>query len=86
VASFEVRGEVGAASEEDARLHEAPGGRVLAAGDWVRGGMHTGYLERQGENDGILNAFTVDVEDYFQVGALKRYVLVEDWERFSPRV
>jgi len=48
--------------------------------------MHTGYLERQGENDGILNAFTVDVEDYFQVGALKRYVRVEDWERFSPRV
>lgn len=48
--------------------------------------MHIGYLERPGENDGILNAFTVDVEDYFQVGAFKKWVRVEDWERLSPRV
>jgi len=43
-------------------------------------------MKRQGENEGILNAFTVDVEDYFQVAALKKYVRVEDWENFSPRV
>lgn len=34
----------------------------------------------------MLNAFSVDVEDYFQVGAFESHIARDDWERFEPRV
>lgn len=34
----------------------------------------------------MLNAFSVDVEDYFQVGAFEGTIRREDWDRFEPRV
>jgi polysaccharide deacetylase family protein (PEP-CTERM system associated) len=34
----------------------------------------------------IVNAFSVDVEDYFQVAALADVVRRQDWDRFEPRV
>lgn len=34
----------------------------------------------------FLNAFTVDVEDYFQVSAFERHVRREDWGRWECRV
>jgi len=34
----------------------------------------------------VLNAFSVDVEDYFQVGAFERHVPRQDWNRLEPRV
>ena len=34
----------------------------------------------------MLNAFSVDVEDYFQVGAFEKAVRREDWDRLEPRV
>jgi succinoglycan biosynthesis protein ExoA len=34
----------------------------------------------------ILNALTVDVEDYFQVSGFERVVDREQWDRFAPRV
>jgi polysaccharide deacetylase family protein (PEP-CTERM system associated) len=33
-----------------------------------------------------LNAFSVDVEDYFQVGAFERFVSRQEWNRLEPRV
>jgi polysaccharide deacetylase family protein (PEP-CTERM system associated) len=35
---------------------------------------------------GIINAMSVDVEDYFQVSAFEPYVPREDWPRRAPRV
>jgi polysaccharide deacetylase family protein (PEP-CTERM system associated) len=34
----------------------------------------------------MLNAFSVDVEDYFQVGAFERAIPRESWGNFAPRV
>jgi polysaccharide deacetylase family protein (PEP-CTERM system associated) len=34
----------------------------------------------------VLNAFSVDVEDYFQVGAFERHVPRQAWSRLEPRV
>jgi peptidoglycan/xylan/chitin deacetylase (PgdA/CDA1 family) len=34
----------------------------------------------------VLNVFTVDVEDYFQVSAFDRDVSRRDWPRFDSRV
>ena len=34
----------------------------------------------------MLNAFSVDVEDYFQVGAFEGTIPRESWESFEPRV
>jgi polysaccharide deacetylase family protein (PEP-CTERM system associated) len=34
----------------------------------------------------MLNALTVDVEDYFQVSAFERQVRREDWDRYESRV
>jgi polysaccharide deacetylase family protein (PEP-CTERM system associated) len=34
----------------------------------------------------VLNAFSVDVEDYFQVGAFEKAIPRDSWERFEPRV
>lgn len=34
----------------------------------------------------MLNALTVDVEDYFQVTAFERYVSRDDWDRYPLRV
>ena len=34
----------------------------------------------------ILNAFTVDVEDYFQVSAFEKHVPRDQWERWESRV
>jgi polysaccharide deacetylase family protein (PEP-CTERM system associated) len=34
----------------------------------------------------ILNAFTVDVEDYFQVSAFEKHVRRDDWDRWECRV
>lgn len=34
----------------------------------------------------MLNAFTVDVEDYFQVSAFDPYIRRDEWERFPSRV
>ena len=34
----------------------------------------------------MLNALTIDVEDYFQVNAFARHVKRKDWERYSLRV
>lgn len=34
----------------------------------------------------MLNAFSVDVEDYFQVGAFEKDIPRESWSRFEPRV
>ncbi len=34
----------------------------------------------------ILNAFTVDVEDYYHVSAFERHVRREDWESYESRV
>ena len=33
-----------------------------------------------------LNAFTVDVEDYYQVSAFETYVRRDDWDRWESRV
>lgn len=38
------------------------------------------------ESGMILNAMTVDVEDYFQVSAFEKHVSREDWERIPCRV
>jgi len=35
------------------------------------------------QSNGIVNALTVDVEDYFHVGNFQPYVNVEDWESFE---
>ena len=35
---------------------------------------------------GILNAFTVDVEDYFQVSAFEKHIDREDWEKYPHHV
>lgn len=34
----------------------------------------------------IVNAMSVDVEDYFQVGAFEKIIKVEDWDRLPSRV
>lgn len=34
----------------------------------------------------MLNAFSVDVEDYFQVGAFEKAIPRDAWDRFEPRV
>ncbi len=34
----------------------------------------------------MLNAFSVDVEDYFQVGAFVRMIKPDDWDRWESRV
>ena len=34
----------------------------------------------------MLNALTIDVEDYFQVSAFNKYVKYEDWSRYPSRV
>jgi polysaccharide deacetylase family protein (PEP-CTERM system associated) len=34
----------------------------------------------------VLNAFSVDVEDYFQVGAFEGAIPRDDWDRLEPRV
>jgi polysaccharide deacetylase family protein (PEP-CTERM system associated) len=34
----------------------------------------------------VLNAFSVDVEDYFQVGAFEKTIPRDSWEGFEPRV
>jgi polysaccharide deacetylase family protein (PEP-CTERM system associated) len=34
----------------------------------------------------IINAFTIDVEDYFQVTAFENHVAREDWDRYPSRV
>lgn len=34
----------------------------------------------------LLNAFTVDVEDYFQVSAFDNHIRRDEWERFPSRV
>jgi polysaccharide deacetylase family protein (PEP-CTERM system associated) len=34
----------------------------------------------------VLNAFTVDVEDYFQVSAFERYIARDQWDRWESRV
>jgi polysaccharide deacetylase family protein (PEP-CTERM system associated) len=36
--------------------------------------------------EGVLNALSFDVEDYFQVTAFDRRVRYEDWDRFESRV
>lgn len=37
-------------------------------------------------NQGRLNAFTVDVEDYFHVAALSKSIDRKDWDTLAPRV
>jgi len=32
------------------------------------------------------NAFSIDVEDYFQVGAFAKIILPKDWDKWTPRV
>ncbi|HSF39246.1 MAG TPA: polysaccharide deacetylase family protein, partial [Thermoanaerobaculia bacterium] len=34
----------------------------------------------------MLNAFSVDVEDYFQVGAFEEAIPRDTWSKFEPRV
>ena len=34
----------------------------------------------------ITNAFTVDVEDYYQVSAFERYVSRDKWDQYESRV
>ncbi len=34
----------------------------------------------------MLNAFTIDVEDYFQVGAFQRTIPMSDWDKWELRV
>lgn len=48
------------------------------------GGSGRGFATAGG--DRIVNAMTVDVEDYFQVSAFDRTVRREDWERLPSRV
>lgn len=38
------------------------------------------------ESESVLNAFTVDVEDYFHVAALSGSIARKDWESIPPRV
>jgi polysaccharide deacetylase family protein (PEP-CTERM system associated) len=38
------------------------------------------------EEGPLVNAFTVDVEDYFQVSAFERRILRDDWENWELRV
>ena len=35
---------------------------------------------------GVINAFTVDVEDYFQVSGFERQIARQDWDGFESRV
>ena len=41
---------------------------------------------RVSSNGKLLNAFTVDVEDYFQVSAFEDHIRRIEWDSFSPRV
>jgi polysaccharide deacetylase family protein (PEP-CTERM system associated) len=34
----------------------------------------------------VINAFSVDVEDYFQVGAFAKIISLKDWDAWPPRV
>jgi len=38
------------------------------------------------DSTAILNAFTVDVEDYFQVSAFEKYIARDQWDRWESRV
>lgn len=40
---------------------------------------------RQGV-DGVINALTIDVEDYYHVRAFQAVIRREDWNRYEPRV
>lgn len=40
-------------------------------------------LERTGQ---VLNAMTIDVEDYYHVEAFQAFVQRKDWDRYEPRV
>jgi polysaccharide deacetylase family protein (PEP-CTERM system associated) len=42
--------------------------------------------EARGANGGIVNALTIDVEDYFQVSALAPHISRSDWESIPCRV
>jgi len=37
-------------------------------------------------SNGVVNAFTVDVEDYFQVSGFERYIQRTTWDKFDSRV
>ena len=39
-----------------------------------------------GHSSDVLNAFTVDVEDYFQVSAFEKHVPRDQWDRWESRV
>lgn len=36
--------------------------------------------------NGVLNAFTVDVEDYYQVAAFEKKIPIHEWERYPSRI
>ncbi|MBU4400362.1 MAG: polysaccharide deacetylase family protein, partial [Planctomycetes bacterium] len=38
------------------------------------------------DSTAILNAFTVDVEDYFQVSAFEKHIPRDQWDRWESRV
>ena len=38
------------------------------------------------KNQSIVNAFTIDVEDYFQVSALAPHIARSDWDKIDCRV
>ena len=42
--------------------------------------------KRNAPGDGIVNALSVDVEEWFQVGAFEGAMAREDWRKFAPRV
>lgn len=49
-------------------------------------GDHTGGLGQETREEKVLNAFTVDVEDYFQVENFRGTIARSDWERFESRI
>lgn len=49
-------------------------------------GNHAEQLDTQGANQTIVNGMSVDVEDWFQVGAFENVISRDDWDSISCRV
>ena len=52
----------------------------------MRPELHLSRLSRAGRRTSVRNGLSVDVEDWFQVGAFERVIARADWDRLDPRV
>ncbi len=62
-------------------LHALNPGGPQCAGGTIRGAMTA--TPRQAKAGPLVNAFSVDVEDYFQVAALAPAIAVESWPTWN---